>query len=173
MIEAANMRLVDEVHFGGDRNDSAFMTHVQQLANGFAAVRAIVQRALIHVHAYEAAGQAGVEIARKLHGVFECLFAVVQGVLNAVAQRFGDDGVRLSAQGAANCIAAKGQHELGLLSPPNAEVDDFMQSAAAVGQLPFMNDQPASYLPASTSGMILSNGTTSVSISGLNIFKAR
>ena len=44
------------------------------------AVFAVVERALVDVHADEAVGQRGVEVAGELHGVGERLFAVVECV---------------------------------------------------------------------------------------------
>ena len=53
------------------------------------AVFAVVQRALVHVHADEAVCQLRVEVARELHGVGQRLFAMIQSVLDAVAERLG------------------------------------------------------------------------------------
>ena len=83
----------------------------------------------------------GVEIAGKLHGVFERLFAVIERVLDAVAQSLGDDLVRFRAQRAANGVAAERQHQAGGFAPPDAEIDDFVESAGRVGELAFVNDE--------------------------------
>ena len=50
--------LVDELHQGRDGDDAAFVSEIEQRANGLAAVGAIVQGALVHIHVDESAGQA-------------------------------------------------------------------------------------------------------------------
>jgi len=50
--------IIDELHQGRDGDDAAFVTEIEQRANGLAAVGAIVEGALVHVHADESAGQA-------------------------------------------------------------------------------------------------------------------
>ncbi len=57
--------------------------------NGFAAIGAVVERALVDVHADEAVGEGGVEVAGELHGVGKGLFAMVESVLDAVAEGIG------------------------------------------------------------------------------------
>ena len=113
----------------------------QQLANGLAAVGAVVEGALVHIHAHKAAGQARVQVTRKLHRVFQCLFAVVEGVLDRIAQRLGDDLVRFSAERAADGVAAKRQHKAGSLAPPDAQVENLIESAGRVGELPLVDDE--------------------------------
>jgi hypothetical protein len=49
-------QLADEVYFGAVGNDATVVTHFQQLANGIFAVFAVVEGALVDVHAYEAVG---------------------------------------------------------------------------------------------------------------------
>ena len=78
--------LTDEVDLGFVRDDAALEAHLQQLADGFAAVFAVVQGALVDVHADKLVGERGVEVAGELHGVGERLLAVGEGVLDAVTQ---------------------------------------------------------------------------------------
>ena len=66
------------------------MAHSKQLANGLFPVFAVIERALVHVHAHEAVCQLRVKIAGKLHGILESRFAMIQRVLDAVAQRLGN-----------------------------------------------------------------------------------
>src|SRR6202022_3554642 len=79
----------DEVDVGAVGNDASVEAHGEKLLNGFSAVGAVVECALVDVHSDEAIGQGRVEVAGKLHGVGQGLFTVVQCVLNAVAQRVG------------------------------------------------------------------------------------
>ena len=90
--------LADEVDFGLVGNDAAVVAHFQELADGFAAVFAVVQCALVDVHADEAVGQSRVEIASELHGVVEGGFAVIEGVLDRVAEGVGGDELDFSAE---------------------------------------------------------------------------
>ena len=89
------------------RNDAAIVAHIEQLADGFAAVFAVVERALVDVHADEVVGERGVEIAGELHGVGEGFFAMIERVLDAVAQGVGGGQQRLCAERAADGVAAE------------------------------------------------------------------
>ena len=88
---------VDEIDRCPGGNDAAVVPHLKQLADGFAAVFTVVQGAVVDVHADELVGERGVEVASKLHGVGERLVAVVEGVLDAVAQCVGGDAHGLFA----------------------------------------------------------------------------
>src|SRR5215469_5294500 len=101
------MALSHPIHtrFGAD--DSRFVRHVEQTADGFATVGAIVERALVHIHADELVGRWQVEIARKLHGISERFFAMIEAVLNTFAQRRGYGKHQLRTKGASNCVASK------------------------------------------------------------------
>src|SRR5260370_41948241 len=76
----------DEVDVGAVGNDAAVEAHVQKPLDGISAVWTVVERALVDVHSDEAVGQRRVEVASELHGVGQGLFAVVEGVLDTVAQ---------------------------------------------------------------------------------------
>jgi len=71
-------------------NDVALVTHFQQTSDGLATLLAIVQRALVHIHADEAAGELTVKITGKLHGVFEGFVAMIERVLNAFLESHRD-----------------------------------------------------------------------------------
>jgi len=88
----------DEVDVGFVGNDSALVAHIEELADGFAAVVAVVDGAVVDVHADEAVGHRGVEIAGELHSILESLFAVIEGMLDAVAQGIGGDELDLRAE---------------------------------------------------------------------------
>jgi hypothetical protein len=132
---------VDEVDLRGDGDDAALVAQFEQLADGLAAVGAVVEGAVVHIHADEAVGQAGVEVAGKLHGVFEGLFAVVEGVLDAVAHGLGDDAHGVGAERAADGVAAQRQHQAGGFAPPDAEVEHLVEAAGGVGELALVDDE--------------------------------
>ena len=58
-----------EIDLCGVWNDASRVSHVQQAAHRFAAVGAVIQRALVHVHANELIRQLGIEVSSELHGV--------------------------------------------------------------------------------------------------------
>ena len=134
--------LVDEVDFWGDGDDAALVAEVQELADGLAAVGAVVEGALVYVHADETVSQAGVEVAGELHGVFEGFFAVIKGVLNAVVDGLSYDAQGIRTEGAADGIAAQGQDKAGGFAPPDTEVDDLVESAGVVAELALVDDEP-------------------------------
>ena len=49
--------LADELNFGPHRNDAAFVAHLKQLADGVTAIVAVVESALVDIHADEAVGE--------------------------------------------------------------------------------------------------------------------
>jgi len=118
---------IDEVNLRGDGDDARSWPG-RAACDGGAAVGPVVQGALVHVHADEAAGKTDVEVAGKLHGIFEGLLAVVQGVLDAVAQGLGDDLVLVGAQRAADGRCRQGQHQAGGLAPPDARSSTFLRA---------------------------------------------
>ena len=84
------------------------MSHVQQAAHGFASIRAIVQGALVDVHADKLVGELGIDIARELHGVGQGFVAMVERVLNAVPQGPGYFRGQLRSQTALYRVATQG-----------------------------------------------------------------
>ena len=132
---------VHKIHLRRDRDDAALVSHIEQLADGLPAVGAVVQGALVHIHAHKAAGHSGVKIAGKLHGIFERLFAVVERMPDAVAQSLGDDLVLFRAQRAADGVAAQRQHQAGGLLPPDAEIENLVEAAGGIGELALVDDE--------------------------------
>src|SRR4051812_34619975 len=59
-------------------NDPRFVAHIQEPPDGFPAVVAVVESALVDVHADEFVGELSIEVAGELHGVGESFFAVVE-----------------------------------------------------------------------------------------------
>ena len=80
------------------RNDASFVPHVEQQAYGFASVIAIIQGTLVDIHANEFIGLLGVEVAGELHGVSQSFFAMIDAVLNTLAQRVADAGHGVGTQ---------------------------------------------------------------------------
>ena len=127
-ISLARKGLSDEVYVGLTGDDAALVAHGEYLADSFAAIVAVVQGALVDVHADEAVGEVGIEVAGELHGIFQRGLAVVHGMLNAGAQSVGGDALHLSAERAADSVASKRQRQAGLLMPPYAKVEDLLQA---------------------------------------------
>src|SRR5262249_9798416 len=99
--------LLHELHFRLVGDDAGLVTHVEQAAHGFAAVVAVVERALVYIHADELVGHAAVEITRKLHGVTERVLAMVESVLNAFRERAPHAAHGFSAEVSANGVSAE------------------------------------------------------------------
>src|ERR1039458_8425369 len=55
-----------EIDSGFLRNDSCLVAHVEQTAHGFAAIGAVIEGALVDVHADEFVGELGVQVAGEL-----------------------------------------------------------------------------------------------------------
>src|ERR1700723_1752373 len=123
------------------------MSHIEKTAHRFAAVVAVIQRALIHVHADKLIRELGIEIARKLHGVSERLFAMADGVLDALMQRVCDAGHRFATERAADGIPAERSPAAGFFLPPSTEVDHAVQAGFVVRELALMNDEAGFVLP--------------------------
>ena len=140
------------------RNDAAVEAHVEEFLDGFSAVLAVVERALVDVHADEAVGEGGIEVASKLHGVGEGLFAVVEGVLDAVAQRVGCREQGFGAQRAADGVAAEGKRKAGLFAPPLTEVEELDEAVVGVGELTFVDDEAGFELACDDGGDDLVEG---------------
>ena len=132
---------VDEFDLRGNRDDAALVAQGEELADGLAAVGTVVEGAVVDIHADEAVGQARVQVAGKLHGVVEGLLAVVEGVLDAVADGFGDDAHGVCAERAADGVAAQREHEAGGLAPPYAQVEDLVEAARGVSELALVDDE--------------------------------
>jgi len=122
-------------------DDAPVIAHLEEFLDGFAAVWAIVECALVDVHADKAVGERGVQVARELHRVLERLFAMVEGVLDAVAQGIGGGEEGVDAEGAADGVATEREREVGLLAPPLAEVEELEQAVIRVGELALMDDE--------------------------------
>src|SRR6266567_4918174 len=100
------------------------MPHVQQPPDAFPAVIAVVEGTLVDVHADEFVGKLRVEIAGELHGIGQRFFAMIDGVLNTVAQSLRHTGDRLRTEGATDRIPAQRQWQTGYFLPPLTQIDN-------------------------------------------------
>ena len=137
----AALALPHPIHYCFGTDDAGLVAHVEQAADGFAAVGAVVEGAFVHVHADELVGRLRVEIAGKLHGVSQRFFTMIEAVLDAFAESRGDGSHQLGSEGAANGVAAERKRKAGHLSPPLAEIDHAVEARLVIGQLAFVNDE--------------------------------
>src|SRR5690349_24964561 len=93
--------LFHKIHFGFVRNYAGLVAHIEQAPDGFAAILAVIECALVYIHADEPVGGRRVEVAGKLHGIGKSFFAMLQRVLDAVAKSVGDGRHQVCAQAAA------------------------------------------------------------------------
>ncbi len=70
------------------------------------AVFAVIKRALIHIHSHKAVRHLRIKITRKLHGIGQRRLAMIERILNAIAQSLCDLRNQLRSQLAANRIPA-------------------------------------------------------------------
>src|ERR1700716_3814589 len=136
-----NCASADEVDIRAVGNDASVEAHGKKLLNGFSAVGAVVERALVYVHSDEAISQRGVEVAGKLHGVGQGLLTVVQCVLDAIAERVGCGQKCLWSERTADCVAPERERQAGLFAPPLAEIEQLDEAVVGVGELAFVDDQ--------------------------------
>jgi hypothetical protein len=133
--------LADEVDVGAVRDNAAVVAHFQELVDGFPAVSSVVERTLVDVHADEAVGEGGIEVASELHCVREGLFAVVKRVLDTVAEGIGRGAESFGAKRATDGVAAEGQWQAGLFAPPLTEVEELDEAVVGVSELAFVDDE--------------------------------
>src|SRR6267378_856567 len=131
----------DPLHPRRNRNNTRLVPHIQQPPDRFPAVIPVVEGSLVDVHADEFVGELGIEVAGELHGIGECFVAMINCILDAVAQRLGNAGNRLGAKRSANRVSAERQGQAGYFLPPLAQIDDALQSRLAIRQLAFVNDE--------------------------------
>ena len=126
--------------------------------DGDFAVISEVEGALVDVHSDEAIGHVGVEIAGELHGVGERFVAVIEGVLDAVAECVGGGEEGLGPEGTTDGITAEWQGQAGLLVPPLAEVEEFDEAIVGVGELALVDDEAGVELSGDDGGDDLVEG---------------
>src|SRR3974377_268678 len=131
-------------------NNTALVSRVEQPGDGLAAVLAVVEGALVDVHSDELVGLLYIQIAGELHGILQRFFAVVESVLDAVAERVAAGQDQLSSQVALDGVSTQGERQTGLVAPPLAHVDNAVQAFFAVGELALVDDESSFVLPLAT-----------------------
>src|SRR5208282_3073276 len=101
----------------------------------------VVEGSLVNIHTDKFIGELGIKIAGKLHSVAERFFAMINGILNTLAQRLGDARYRFSAERAPDGVSSEGQRQSGNFLPPPAKIDHAVQSGFVVGELAFVDDE--------------------------------
>ena len=66
---------------------------------------------------------------------------MIEGVLDAVVDGFGYDAEGIGAEGAADGVAAEGQDEAGGFAPPDAQVENLVETAGGVSELALVDDE--------------------------------
>src|ERR1700686_3780008 len=123
------------VHARCLRNNPRVVSHFEQTSPPFAAVVSVIQSTFIDVHTDKLIGKLGIEIAGKLHRVAERLFAMINGVLDALAQRLSDAGHRFPPERAPYGVSSKRQRQSGNFLPPPAEIADTVETGLVVTKL--------------------------------------
>jgi len=113
---AASRPLANKIDVGADGNNAAIKAHVEKLANGLSSIFSVVQGAVVDVHADKTIRQRRIKIAGELHGVGKGLLAVIESMLDAVAESVGRDEQRLRAKRSADGVAAERKGEAGLVA---------------------------------------------------------
>src|SRR5215217_1839773 len=113
----------------------------EELADGLAALIAVVLREAIHVHADEAVGQATVEPASVLKGIGERLLARLQAGRDRRAKHLGEVVQHVVAEIAARDVDSERKRQSGLQKPPLAEVDHVVEPVRLVRQLALVDEK--------------------------------
>src|ERR1700683_2793063 len=122
-------------------NDSSLVPHIKEPHHRLAPIRTVIERSLVHVHPDKAVSSLRIKIAGKLHRVGQSLFAMLERILNAVAQRTVYGRNQLRAQRAANRVPSQRQRQARHFLPPFPQVNNAVQSRLVIGQLPFVDDK--------------------------------
>ncbi len=118
------------------------MTAPQERLDGTLSRLAAVERAVVHVHADEAVGGGPVDPAPELESVGQGLLAILEGELDAGPQEARHVRDDRSAEVAPGDVPSQGKRQApGVAPPPGTQIDGLVDSAAAVGELTFMNQQ--------------------------------
>ena len=123
------------------RDQTGLVRPVEQLLHGQSTGLAVVQRPVVDVHADEPVGADGVvfDATRVARRVAERLFAIAQGVVDALGQQAAQPYLQRIVQVPSDAVGAQRQRAAGLAGPPRPEVDDALQALVAEGQLPLVD----------------------------------
>src|SRR6059058_1697585 len=136
-----------ERDFHRPREQARALRPPQQLGHRPTPVRAVVDGVRVHVHPDEPVGAGVIESAAESLRVREGLRAVPQSVLDARFQVARDVAHQRGTEVTPHHIAAEGERQaVGLLVPPLAHIDPQVETAVAVRELSFV-DQEAGVRP--------------------------
>src|SRR5437762_3330045 len=122
-------------------DDTCLGTAGDEFLHSLFALFAAAERPLVHVHADKLVGEFGFHVARELHGVFQRVFAMFKRVLDAFANRPGNQTANIRAKRFAHSVAAERKRHSCLFMPPDAEIQNFVQTHLWIEKLPFVNQQ--------------------------------
>src|SRR5207253_343661 len=138
-VPAVFRQPLDEFHDDLFGNDFLPVGFLQQLANGLPSFGSVVECEFVHVHADESIDVLRVQTPGELDRVRHRFFAMIQAILNAVADVLRDPFDQLRSQAALDDVAAKRQRKSGLLQPPLTEIDNLVKTHLAICELSFVN----------------------------------
>src|SRR5437773_10562126 len=95
-------------------------------ADGLAALDAIVESEIIHIHSDEAIDLVYIQAAGKLNGVIRGFLTMIESVLDAFANILSDLLHHRAAEIALDDIAAERKRQTGALLPPFTQIQDLM-----------------------------------------------
>src|SRR6266853_6244221 len=124
-------------------NDPCLMPHIEQPPNRLAAFRAVVEGALVYIHPDKFVGELSIKIASKLHGIAYRFLAMIESVLDTVAQRGRNGRHEFWPQSAPDCVAPQRQRQARHLLPPLPKVHDAVQPRLVIRELAFVDDEPS------------------------------
>src|SRR5437870_3547317 len=101
---------------------------LKQPAHRLLPLAAVVERQVVHVHPDKPVYTLRVEASRKLNRVGGSLLAMIQTVLDAVADILRDPLHNFSPEIALDDVAAERQRQFGLFEPPLSEIDNLMKT---------------------------------------------
>src|SRR6266516_3975009 len=131
-----------ERDFHRPREQARALSPPQQLGHGATPLGTVVDGVRVHVHPDEPVGARVIESAAESLRVRERLRAVPQSVLDARFQVARDVAHERGSQVAPHHVAAEGERQaVCLLVPPLAHVDPEVQTAVAVRELSFVDQE--------------------------------
>ena len=123
------------------RDDAGFVALGEEAFDGFASPLTIVEREVVDPHRNESVRKLGLHVAGKLHGICECVFAIVHRVDDALVKVFRNPLHQFRPQIAADNIAAHRERKARFLMPPLAEIEHLIQTHLVIKELAFVYQQ--------------------------------
>src|ERR1700680_2461778 len=119
------------------------MPHIEQPPNRLAAFRTVVEGALVYIHPDKFVGELSIKIASELHGIAERLLAMIESIMDTVAQRGRNGRHEFWPQSAPDGVAPQRQRQTRNLLPPLSKVHDAVQSRLVISELALVDDEPS------------------------------